>query len=129
MSNLRTLRLRLIALVDFRKSELTNFNEVSAPAHIRATNDCVMLVNKQGTQLVFVYGFSNVTDSREPAEGAQTHQVLHSERLRLTSGRWNPLMLANYAQRAGIELEGIRRFEEHYRQALAARATQRRQHT
>jgi len=37
-----------------------------------------------------------------------------SVRLRLTGSHWNPLMLQNYAEACGIELMGIKRFEEHY---------------
>ena len=34
------------------------------------------------------------------------------------SGRWNPLMLANIAKRAGINLVGLKHFEEYYEHLL-----------
>jgi hypothetical protein len=32
------------------------------------------------------------------------------------SGAWNPLMLANYAERAGVHLDGLKKFEEYYKE-------------
>ena len=34
------------------------------------------------------------------------------------SGRWNPLMLANIAKKAGINLVGLKHFEEYYEHLL-----------
>lgn len=101
------MRLRHIERVDFRKSEMTNFDLVAKRMKLRLKKgEAALLISNRGNQLVFVYGYGAVDDE---------HVCLRSERLRLTSGSWNPLMLANYAGQVGLQLEGIRRFEDHYR--------------
>jgi hypothetical protein len=42
------------------------------------------------------------------------HRVFDSRRWRLATGTWNPLMLANYAEEVGLQLEGLRKFEQIY---------------
>jgi len=109
------MRLRYIERADFRKSEQTNFVEVQRRQKLElGAKDVVMLISTKGNQLVFVHGFDQY-------QNGVTRQILRSERLRLTSGTWNPLMLANYAESVGIKIDGIKRFEEHYK-ALAERA-------
>ncbi len=50
-------------------------------------------------------------------------QVIASTRWRIPEGgTWHPLMLGNYAKAVGIKLEGVRIFEEHYRE-IVERAT------
>ena len=50
------------------------------------------------------------------SETPQLQPIVPAYHLRILTGKWNPLMLANYANRAGIVLEGVKRFEEHYRE-------------
>ena len=109
------MRLRFVKRCSFRKSELTNFQEMAVTERSQLkTGDCVMLLSLSENQLVFVYGFTDF--------GRGT--VLRSERLRLSAGTWDPLMLAEYAAKAGIELDGLKRFEEHYRD-IQKRKTQK----
>jgi len=116
----RLMRLKYIAQVDFRKSEATNFLEhhvVKRGKKIEKRpalkpGEVACLVASSGKQVVFVYNPERVS---EDDEGGDECSVLHSERLRLTAGgRWNPLMLGNYAIQVGIQLEGIRLFEHYY---------------
>lgn len=100
------MRLRYVAECSFNASEATNFYGV-VPKSVRSQmrgNDVACLVSKTGNQLCFVYS--------DKKTGPAT--ALASARLRL-SGRapWNPLMLADYANAVGIELEGIKKLEQH----------------
>ena len=119
------MKLRLIERCDFRKNELTNYIEILKKRPLKlGADDCVLLINHQEDQLIFIFGFDHAKDTK-----GEKRMVLRSEKLRLTSeerdaegnvirrhiGKWEPLLLANYAERAGIELEGIKRFEDYYK--------------
>src|SRR5574341_1444635 len=101
------MRLRHIEQCASRKSERTNFDLIAKPMRLRLkAGVAALLVSGRGDQLIFVYGYGAVDDD---------HVALRSERLRLTSGSWNPLMLANYAAEVGLHLDGIKKFEDYYR--------------
>jgi hypothetical protein len=112
MTAIQGLRLKLVAEVDFRKSEVTNWTELAKKGMIArhlGENEVVLLVNKKRTQIVFV--------SAAKAWPGRKHaiSIVHSRRLRITSGgSWNPLMLNNYAEEVGISLIGLKRFEDYY---------------
>lgn len=110
------MRLVRVAETDFRKSEATMFTELmKASPHKMSATDVVLFVSKQGNQLVFVWAPVEVSDDEE---GASHRRVLASRRLRIQGGgRWNPLMLRNYAEHAGVDLQGLARFEEHLKRA------------
>lgn len=107
------MRLRLVVTVDFRKSELTHLRDLQRlrphlfdVKHGLRREDVILLVSTTGNQLVFVHNFDHET--KPP--------VVRSVRLRLTTQTpWNPLMLAEYARRVGLRLEGVKAFEEHLR--------------
>lgn len=109
-----TLRLRHIATVGFGASEQTNYDtlvrEVAAVRNLKlSSTDVVLLLSVQQNQLVFVHGFVKLWDGRQNVD------CLRSARLRLRAGqRWNPLMLVNYAQQLGINLVGLKTFEQHF---------------
>lgn len=104
------MRLRYIEAVDFRKSEYHNFMDIQKRAKLDLSkDDCILLISHGGNQLIFVYGFANLQN------GYSGRQVLRSERYRLLRGTWEPMMLADYAEQVGIKLEGIKKFEEHYK--------------
>jgi hypothetical protein len=109
-------RLRRVARGDFRKSEHTLFNElpVAFRRKLKGT-DAVCFISGTGNQVVFVYGFTSVgmTQAIGPHK-SRRYGIVTSVRLRLTGSTWNPLMLQNYADECGIELAGIKRFEDHY---------------
>ena len=109
-------RLRRIVRGNFRKSERTLFEEL--PAHVRrglSNTDAVCFVSSGGNQLVFVYGFTNVGLTKNTGTVRRRFGIVTSIRLRLTGSTWSPEMLQNYAADCGIELEGIKRFEAHYK--------------
>jgi len=108
------IRLRLKAIIpsaDFRKSEATLHDAFlrsrSYPGDLRK-GECFLFLSKSGNQLLWF--FTQVTRI-EGYKGAEI-KVYDSRRWRLTGGTWHPYMLANYAEKAGIDLVGIKRFEE-----------------
>jgi len=103
-------RLKYIERVDFRKSELTNFFALKKRS--LRSGEVACLVSTSGLQVIFVYAPNHVHGGPDDPD----REVLRSERLRLTSGgRWNPMMLGNYALQVGLNLEGIQLFESHYK--------------
>lgn len=112
------LRLRFIMQVSFGKSERTNFIEFKrknpAVAKMLGPQDVVAFVSKSGDQIRFVYGFDELYHEGKKFE------VLVSANYRISGGQWNPLMLANYAAEMGLDLRGIKRFEDYYRKLMAS---------
>jgi hypothetical protein len=101
------LRLRhIVRFVDFRKSEMTNWEEFARKRGNKEVvkrlgpNDCVMFTSTGEDQLVFLSGF------RQLEEAAVEREILFSRRLRLRNGRWTPQMLVNYGRDAGIQIDG-----------------------
>lgn len=110
------LKLRLKAIrynCDFRKNENSLYNEFKASQNFPgelAKGEAYLFVSASENQLIW---FLNAT---EVEAGRKTVGLVDSRRWRLLShSKWHPMMLANYASDAGIELIGIRRFEEAYR--------------
>jgi hypothetical protein len=131
MSGARLMRLKYIAQADFRKNEHTNFLEHHVIKRGKKVEkrialkpgEVACLVAASGKQIVFVYNPDRVMNG----DGEDECNVLHSERLRLTAGgRWDPLMLGNYAAQVGIQLEGIRLFQQHYDEMTRERLRLRR---
>jgi hypothetical protein len=114
------LRLLLIHYGDFRKSELTLFNEVAKKNRGLKVgkHDVVALISGNGKQIKFIHGFTSmevIGGKTREVTGRKT-RILQSDAFRIDgAGSWNPLMLANYAAAVGIELIGLKKFEETYR--------------
>ena len=103
------MRLVLVEQADFRRSEMTNFDALSAKfRRAMKPGDVVCFISGVGNQMVFVYLPLRLQDLGE------TREVVSSRRLRLRKGRWNPLMLVNYAEMAGIKIRGLKRYEEYF---------------
>jgi hypothetical protein len=106
---------RVVGPVDFRKSEHTNYLEWAKERENRdlagqlGQHDVIAFVSSGKSQIVFIRGFDQLKND----EGA-VRQVLYSQRLRITDGRWDPYMIVNYARMVGINLTGLRSFEEHF---------------
>lgn len=107
------MRLKHVEKVSFRASEQTNWLAFSKTHRDIALSlrkdDVVCFLSQTENQLVFIHGFDAWED-----ETGRVVQVLSTRRLRINT-RWNPLMLANYAAQVGLELEGLKRFEEFYK--------------
>lgn len=113
------LRLRAIIEVSFVKSEETNFDELwfskewGALIRSMGHNDVVCLASKMKNQLVFIHGYTKVTTT-----GERPWFALFSQRMRIKRGKglsdeFETLMLGSYAHSCGIELIGLKLFEDH----------------
>jgi len=111
---MRELRLKLIAHADFRKSEETNFLELEKEGKLPnlRKGEGVLLISKSGNQLVFV---EKIDEFETTTLGGRVvrARVCASQRFRIHGTSWNPLMLQNYAERAGFKIPGIKRFESY----------------
>jgi hypothetical protein len=77
-------------------------------------NDVIAMVSSNGKQVVFCYAHEDITYDDFRAVTKDTG-VVQSIRYRITgSGTWNPLMLRNYAEKCGIELPGLKKFETYF---------------
>lgn len=109
---MKEIRLKAFAHVSFHKSEETNFNDfikTKYGATLRK-GECVLFISKSENQYVFV----------EPAEEFEATsaagkklkvKVLPSQRYRIRGSKWSPEMLGFYAEKAGLRITGIKRFE------------------
>lgn len=105
-------KVRLVAIrfnIDFRKSELTNYNIHKRTLPPLGTNESYLFVSKSKNQLIWILNFG----SAKTVSGTET-EVIDSRRWRLTRGTWEPMMLADYAKAVNIELIGIKTFKEQY---------------
>lgn len=101
------MRLRLVTEADFRRSEVANFEVIQKKEQLRlGDDDVICLVSQSKNQVMFVWRPLNITIP----SGETT--IVRSMRLRLTRSTFNPLMLANYATAVGLQLDGLRRFED-----------------
>lgn len=92
----------------FHKSDLTLFLELKKEeprrVHGFRQGDAVMFVSKTGRRISFVFG-EKVADGR---------LYLSSLRLWLTGGSWDPRMIVDYAESAGIILANRKKFEDFF---------------
>ena len=105
---LKRLRLRAVVECSFCRSEATNLDlfrpSPNYPGDLQGV-EAFLFVSKTGNQVVFIF--------REVAfDHMHPNRIVDSRRLRMTTGEWNPLMLQNYANAVGLNLQGLRRFEE-----------------
>lgn len=115
------MRLKLIHKADFRKNEHTLFMEAlkENPELILNANECILLLSTNRKQLKFVFRPKEISYVNAEAKNGTKTNVLASELYRITeAGCWNPLMLANYAENVGIELEGLAKFASYYKHLL-----------
>lgn len=114
------LSLRLIATVDFRQGVPTHYDTLKKRRLLRDINEdeIVLLISQTGRQLAFVFHEVQI-DSRS---GEPVRAIAHY-RVQLDKHTpFNGPMLSQYAQRAGIELDGLKRFEDHLKKAVVLEA-------
>lgn len=107
-----SLRLKLVAAADFRKGVPTMMDDLRRAKKLvdLSGDEVVLLISATGLQLAFVFRDVTIEDrSRVDTVKCTTHYRVQLDR----HTPWNPLMLVNYAEEAGIELQGLKRFEEH----------------
>ncbi len=118
MTPLISITLAEINEAHFGRSEATMFD--SLPKKTRdgiQENTAVCFISRTGNQLCFVW--RNKVVYRP--DGSTVVPALMSAKLRLRTGTWSPDMLANYASEVGLNLVGIKRFEQHYKEIQATR--------
>ena len=107
------MRLKLVREVDFRKNEATNWaaEVVKRQQLAMKPNDVVCFFSQTRNQVLFVWRPDEIKIGKRRIEAT----VYRSQRLRLSNGTWDVLMLQDYAEKCGIHLDGIRRFEDFHR--------------
>lgn len=105
------MRLKLIYDCDFRKSEATNYVQAMKENDIDLrTNEVIVLKSLNGLQLKFVYPVIEVEQTMFRGE-KRPRKVYRSLHLRLDGGHWDPLLLALYADRVGIQFDNKKLYE------------------
>jgi hypothetical protein len=108
------MRLKFVQKVSFRSSEQSNWLAFTrSHRDVAATlreGDAICFLSQGEDQIVFVHGFDAWED-----EAGKTVQVLATSRLRIST-KWDPLMLANYAEKVGLRLDGLKRFEDYFKE-------------
>lgn len=116
------MRIKKIVEADFRLSDASLFEEFSKKNRelvgSLGSSDVVAFLSLSGTQILFIHGFEQLKPTSDNI--TTDRKMLPSTRYRLLNGTWNPLMLRNYAEAAGMKIEGLKLFEEHYKELRAA---------
>src|SRR4051812_20077310 len=97
------MRVKLIKEMDFRRNDQTLYRDIEKEVTLRR-NDVACLVSKTRVQILFIHRPVDV-DYRGFKVDKTT--VYRSIRLRLSHGTWDPLMLKDYAESVGLELQGL----------------------
>lgn len=110
-------RLKEIYHASFSRSEMTNYREWKEESGRDLGNgEALCIVSLTGNQMVFVWKpipFQSIT----PNGSSKVHQseVFLSVRIRMDiAGWWEPRMLRDYANQVGLELIGLKRYEEFF---------------
>lgn len=108
-------RLRRIAHVSFCCSEWTNMKWLIRRYKMTlGRSDVIALISMTGKQIIFVFAEDEVS-YQDGHDEKQLTSVLTSTRHRIIGGgTWSPKMLVNYARKAGIELIGLKSFEQYF---------------
>ena len=119
-----SLKIRAIKKVAFHKSEYTLLRDFEAEnpeiAASMGPNDVLVFVSCRGEQMMFVHNYVPVL--RKGDKPGEEKRVVKSSRHRVLTGTWDPLMLRSYAKDAGLDIRGLKEFENHYRQLLQEQA-------
>jgi len=114
-------KLRYVYRGNFRKNSVTLLKEALKEADNMklGKNDCVLAVSISGKILRFM-GAPQTLHRGGSDDATYVTEVQQSLDYRVTGdGVWNPLMLQNYAAELGMELEGLKRFEDHYKEMMS----------
>lgn len=106
-----TVRLKEIYAASFGRSEMTNYRRwQKETGRSLAKGEALCLVALSGNQMVFVWKPTKVVIS------SKTQEAFLSVRVRLDHKHWwEPKMLQNYAAIVGLELIGLKRYEDFYK--------------
>ena len=109
------MKLKLIVTVNFQRTEAENFKAAMKkhPDLVLGPDDVVCMISMARDQIVFMHRLKEI-DVSQYGRRRGTANMYHSERLRIDRSTFAPAMLQNYANDAGITLDGFRRFEDIY---------------
>jgi hypothetical protein len=114
------LRLKhIVQDVDFRHTELDTYEQFRRSKSFTGDpkpGEAILFVSRSGNQLCWIMHYETGVLVQKTYRAR-----IQTLRMRVSGGYWNPLMLANYAKQVGIELIGIKLFEETYRRQREAR--------
>lgn len=97
---------------DFRTNDQTMMLDAIKREKLElGPNDVVAFVSLAHNQILFVWRPLEI-DVSAYGHRRGNATVFRSQRLRLSNSTWEPTMLANYAADVGLQLDGLRRFED-----------------
>jgi hypothetical protein len=109
-------KIRLKAIwfdVDFRYNELSIFNKYKKrkdfPGDL-GKDEAYLFVSKSGNQLLWI--INNLTSIEQ--KNGLVRDIIDTRRWRMVKGTWHPWMLSEYAKAVGVELAGIRKFNDYF---------------
>lgn len=104
----------MVATVDFRFGIPHHYDELKKQRALRlGDSEVILLISQTKLQCAFVFK-ETAFDTGRPGVG----EVKGVTSLRVQLSRhtpFNPLMLQNYAAELGLEIDGLKRFEDHLR--------------
>lgn len=109
---MQKIRLRAIRYgCDFRRNEWTLYQDFRAdkaryPGELKPGEAFLFVSCTQDQLIWFLHADELERDGKTPL------RFIDSRRWRLQGTTWNPALLGNYAQAVGIELKGIRLFQD-----------------
>lgn len=109
------MKLKLMATVNFQRTEAENFLAVmkANPHVVLSTNDVVLMVSMAKDQMVFMHPRKEIDVSKYGHRRGMAH-LYHSERVRLDRSSFDWRMLQEYAEEAGLVLDGFKKLAEQY---------------
>lgn len=114
------LTLRIIAHADFRVGIPAHYEALKRKKMVRdiSEDETILLISQTGRQLAFVFAEVKIESRSGEPVTAIAHYRVQLDR----HTPFNETMLSQYAERAGIELEGnsIKRFEQYIKNPQAA---------
>lgn len=112
------LNLRLVATVDFRRGVPFHYDELRKRKLLAdiSADEVILLISQTGLQVAFVFHEEQISSRNGDPVSAIGHYRVQLSR----HTPWAPRMLSEYASAAGIELIGVKRFEEHLQSRDAA---------
>lgn len=120
------LRLKGVITCSFVRSEATNLDLYRKSGHYPGplkNGEAFLFISKSGNQIIFIFKSISleVAGQHRRGDGTTNRTVIDSRKLRLDGGTWHPYMLQNYANAVGIDLIGLKRFEQIHDEMRAAK--------
>jgi len=120
------MRLRLVQEADFRTTEIGIFQAATKKEQIDlGPNDVLVFVSIKRNQVLFIWRPYTVDLTKFGTWRRGEATVFRSERLRLDRSTWSPTMIQNYAEAVGLQLDGLRRFEDVMAAAAKSKAVRK----